>query len=101
VLATADIVIVPSWRDPAERPPQPLLAALVAAHRRGAQVVGLCLGAYVPAEAGLLDGRRAITHWAFAPDFRRRYPQVELDADVLYVEDGNVVTSAGTAAGLD
>jgi transcriptional regulator GlxA family with amidase domain len=101
VLGTADIVIVPSWRDPAEQPPQPLLAALVAAFQRRAQVVGLCLGAYVLAEAGLLDGRRATTHWAFVPDFRRRYPQVEVDADVLYVEDGNIVTSAGTAAGLD
>jgi transcriptional regulator GlxA family with amidase domain len=101
VLGTADIVILPSWRDPAERPPQPLLAALLAAHQRGAQVVGLCLGAYVLAEAGLLDGRRATTHWAYVPDFRHRYPQVEVDADVLYVEDGNIVTSAGTAAGLD
>jgi len=101
VLGTADIVIVPSWRDPAEQPPQPLLAALVAAFQRRAQVVGLCLGAYVLAEAGLLDGRRATTHWAYVPDFRRRYPQVEVDADVLYVEDGNIVTSAGTAAGLD
>ncbi len=100
-LKNADTVIVPSWRDPGERPPQPLLDALSAAHRRGARVVGLCLGAYVLAEAGLLDGRRATTHWAYAQDFARRYPQVEVDADVLYVEDGNVLTSAGTAAGLD
>lgn len=100
-LETADIVIVPSWRDPAERPPQGLLDALVAAHRRGAQVVGLCLGAYVLAESGLLDGRRATTHWAYAGDFAQRYPTVGVDADVLYIDDGNITTSAGTAAGID
>lgn len=100
-LAQADTVIVPSWRDPDEQPPQALLDALVAAHARGAQVVGLCLGAYVLAEAGLLDGRRATTHWAYAQDFARRYPQVQVDADVLYRADGKLLTSAGTAAGLD
>jgi transcriptional regulator GlxA family with amidase domain len=100
-MALADIVIVPSWRDPAERPPQALLDALLAADQRGAQVVGLCLGAYVLAEAGLLDGRQATTHWAFAEDFARRYPRVHLNADVLYVDAGNIVTSAGTAAGID
>lgn len=100
-LRTADTIIVPSWRDPAERPPESLLKALVAAQRRGAQVVGLCLGAYVLAEAGLLDGRRATTHWAYAQDFAQRYPLIRVDADVLYVEDENVLTSAGTAAGID
>jgi transcriptional regulator GlxA family with amidase domain len=100
-LAQADTVIVPSWRDPLERPPQAALDALVAAHAAGAQMVGLCLGAFVLAEAGLLDGRRATTHWAAAPAFARRFPNVVLDADVLYVEDGRVLTSAGTAAGID
>jgi len=100
-LAAARTVIVPSWRDPAERPPQALLDALSDAHRRGADIVGLCLGAYVLAAAGLLDGRRATTHWAFAEDFGRRFPAVKVDADVLYVEDGNILTSAGTAAGID
>jgi transcriptional regulator GlxA family with amidase domain len=100
-LKTADTIIVPSWRDPAERPPKPLLRALSSAQRRGAQVVGLCLGAYVLADAGLLDGRRATTHWAYAHDFAQRYPAIRVDADVLYVEDGNVLTSAGTAAGID
>ncbi|WP_306604079.1 GlxA family transcriptional regulator [Azonexus sp.] len=101
VLESADTVIVPSWRDPAERPPQAILDALSAARQRGAQLVGLCLGAYVLAEAGLLDGRRATTHWACAQDFARRYPAVRVDAAVLYVEDDGLVTSAGTAAGLD
>ena len=100
-LAAADVIIVPSWRDPAERAPEALLQALVAAHQRGAQVVGLCVGAYILAQAGLLNGRRATTHWAFAADFAQRYPAVRLDADVLYIEDGNVMTSAGTAAGID
>ncbi len=100
-LAQADIVIVPSWRDPAEKPAAALLAALVAAHQRGAWVVGLCVGAYVLAEAGLLAGRQATTHWAYAEDFARRYPSVQLDPDVLYVEDGKLLTSAGTAAGID
>ncbi len=101
VLELARTVIVPSWRDPHERPPQRLLDALRAAHRRGAQVVGLCLGAYVLAEAGLLDGRKATTHWAFAQDFAQRYPTVRVDADVLYIDEGDVLTSAGTAAGID
>jgi transcriptional regulator GlxA family with amidase domain len=100
-LSSAGTIIVPSWRDPTERPPEALLKALVAAHRRGARVVGLCLGAYVLAEAGLLDGRNATTHWAYADDFSKRYPAVQLDADVLYVEDDNLITSAGTAAGID
>ncbi|MDU9416816.1 helix-turn-helix domain-containing protein [Pseudomonas sp. zfem005] len=100
-IASADTVIVPSWRRPDERPPQALLDALVAAHARGAKLVGLCLGAYVLAEAGLLDGRRATTHWAWARDFAERYPQVQLDPDVLYLEDGELLTSAGTAAGID
>lgn len=100
-LQQAEVVIVPSWRDPAETPPAPLLAALRAAHARGARIVGLCLGAYVLAQAGLLDGRRATTHWAYAYDFARRFPAVTVDADVLYLDDGPLLTSAGTAAGLD
>lgn len=99
--AEAEIVIVPSWRDSAEPPPAAVVEALRSAHARGATVVGLCLGAYVLAEAGLLDGRRATTHWAYAEDFARRYPAVRLDPEVLYVEEDGVVTSAGTAAGLD
>jgi transcriptional regulator GlxA family with amidase domain len=100
-LADAHTIIVPSWRDPDETPPAALLDALRAAHERGAQLVGLCLGAFVLAAAGILDDRPASTHWAWADDFARRYPRVRLDPDVLYVDDGNVMTSAGTAAGLD
>ncbi|PWK92482.1 GlxA family transcriptional regulator [Fulvimonas soli] len=100
-LAWADIVVVPSWRDPDETPPRPLLAALRRAHARGALVVGLCVGAYVLAEAGLLDDRRATTHWRWAEHFARRYPRVRVDPGVLYVDEGDVLTSAGTAAGID
>lgn len=101
LLETADVVIVPSWRDPHEAPPPALCAALRQAYQRGAQLVGLCLGAFVLAECGLLDGRRATTHWAYAAEFSQRYPAVQLQADVLYVEDSRLLTSAGTAAGID
>ncbi len=100
-LQRAQTLVVPSWRDPHERPPQALLDALVAAHQRGAQLVGLCLGAFVLAEAGLLDGRTATTHWAWAEQLAQRFPRVKVDAEVLYIDDGDLLTSAGTAAGLD
>ncbi|SDG82030.1 Transcriptional regulator GlxA family, contains an amidase domain and an AraC-type DNA-binding HTH domain [Paraburkholderia phenazinium] len=100
-LDDAHTIIVPSWRDPDEAPPAELLEALRRAHARGAQLVGLCLGAFVLAAAGILDGRTATTHWAWAGDFARRFPRVRLDPDVLYIDDGDVLTSAGTAAGLD
>ena len=100
-LSGADAIILPSWRNPDERPPRHLLDALQLAHAQGVRIVGLCLGAYVLAEAGLLAGRTATTHWAYASDFARRYPDVATDPNVLYVEDGNILTSAGTAAGLD
>ena len=97
----AQIVVVPSWRDDGSAAPPALIRALQAAHRRGATVVGLCLGAFVLAEAGLLDGRPATTHWKLAPAFAKQYPQVRLQPEVLYVDDGSVLTSAGTAAGID
>lgn len=100
-LREADTVIVPAWADP-DTPPSPeLVEALCAAHARGARMVGLCLGAFVLAEAGLLDGRTASTHWIWADDFAARFPAVRLDRDVLYVDEGNMLTSAGTAAAID
>ncbi len=101
VLRHADVVIVPSWHDGLAAPPPRLLNALRAAHARGAVLVGLCLGAFVLAEAGLLDGHGATTHWVYADEFARRHPQVRLDREALYVDEGPVVTSAGTAASLD
>ncbi|WP_084687907.1 helix-turn-helix domain-containing protein [Paraburkholderia oxyphila] len=100
-LEDADVVVVPSWRDAEEAPPGALCDALRAAHARGAVLVGLCFGAFVLAHAGLLDGRPATTHWAAADVFARQFPQVRFDPDVLYVDDGDILTSAGTAAGLD
>ncbi|MDQ0139038.1 GlxA family transcriptional regulator [Cupriavidus necator] len=100
-LEQADTVIMPAWRDPAEPAPQALRDALRSASARGARMVGLCLGTFVVAEAGLLDGRTAATHWAWADDFALRYPRVRLDRDSLYIDDGAILTSAGTAAALD
>ncbi len=100
-LRRADTVVVPGWSDPDVVPGPPLVAALREAHERGARVVGLCTGAFVLAAAGLLDGRRATTHWLYAARLAEAYPQVRLDPKVLYVADDEVMTSAGTAAGID
>jgi transcriptional regulator GlxA family with amidase domain len=99
----ADTVVVPAWGAAQldDDPPAPLLDALRTAHRRGARILSVCSGAFVLAAAGLLDGRRATTHWMHAEALAARYPQVEVDPDVLYVDNGDVMTSAGTAAGID
>jgi transcriptional regulator GlxA family with amidase domain len=99
--ARADTIIVPSWHDDQRPVPEALLRTLRSAHKRGARIVGLCLGAFVLAEAGLLDGQPATTHWALARAFGERYPTVDLRPDVLYVDNGQVLTSAGTAASID
>jgi transcriptional regulator GlxA family with amidase domain len=102
VAAEADTVIVSALARPLQlHPPADLVAALRSAHARGARIAAICAGAYALAEAGLLDGRRATTHWMNAAEFARRFPAVELDADVLYVDDGQILTSAGTGAGID
>lgn len=100
-LSKAEMIIVPSWRDTAEMPPAALLNALRRAHKRGALIIGLCLGSFVLAAAGLLDGRPATTHWHWADELASRYPLVQLNRDVLYVDDGDIITSAGTAAAID
>jgi AraC family transcriptional activator FtrA len=100
-LARADTIVIPGWRDIAEAPPQALVCALRAAHARGARLCSICSGAFVLAHAGLLDGRRATTHWHYARQLAAGFPALRVEAGVLYVEDGNVVTSAGSAAGLD
>jgi len=100
-LDEADIIIVPYWHNPAEKPAQALLDKLVAAWQRGAEVVGLCLGTYVLAYAGLLDQHRAATHWEFERDFSERFSEVHLDSNALYTRDDRLITSAGTAAGID
>jgi len=100
-LIGADTVIVPGWHDPQALPSPALIEALQAARQRGAGLVGLCLGPFVLAAAGLLDGRTATTHWLCADEFARRYPRVRVNPEVLYVDDGDVLTSAGAAAGID
>ena len=100
-LRRADTIAIPGWRDPDEIPPPPLLRALRRAHARGARILALCSGAFVLAAAGLLDGRRATTHWRYADAFRARYPRVRFEPDVLYVDEDRVLTSAGSAAGID
>lgn len=100
-MTSADLVIVPAWNHPEAAAPAVLTEALKQAHARGAQVVGLCLGAFVLGDAGLLDERRATTHWACRDLFIQRFPKVNFLPDVLYVDDGNVVTSAGTVAAID
>lgn len=97
----ADIVVMPAWHEDCRPAPAALLDALRRAHARGARVVGLCLGAFPVAEAGLLDGRTATTHWELAAALGRLYPKVRVDREVLYVDEGNVLTSGGVAAGLD
>lgn len=98
-VAAADTVVVPGFR----RGPAPAdaLDALRAAHQRGARIASICSGAFALAQAGLLDGRRATTHWAHAGDLAREHPAVHVDPAVLYVDEGTVLTSAGLAAGLD
>ncbi|WP_436494437.1 helix-turn-helix domain-containing protein [Actinokineospora sp. HUAS TT18] len=100
-LAAADTVIVPGVADVRGHCSPALLDALRKAHARGARLVSICSGAFALAEAGLLDGRRAATHWRYADRLAARFPAVTVDADVLYVDEGDVLTSAGSAAGLD
>jgi transcriptional regulator GlxA family with amidase domain len=98
-LDDADTIIVPACNDGVGT--AQLRDALVAAHRRGARIASICTGAFILAAAGLLDGRRATTHWAHADRLAADYPNVDVDPNVLWVEDGTIFTSAGTAAGID
>ncbi|PZT69423.1 AraC family transcriptional regulator [Streptomyces sp. SW4] len=100
-ISRAGTVVVPAWRSITSPPPQEALDALRRAHEEGARIVGLCTGAFVLAAAGLLDGRPATTHWMYAPTLAKRYPSVHVDPRELFVDDGDVLTSAGTAAGID
>ncbi|MEB6381080.1 helix-turn-helix domain-containing protein [Leclercia adecarboxylata] len=101
VIEQADIVVVPYWAHVLERPPQALLDSLVRARDKGAEIVGLCLGAFVLGYAGILDGKRAATHWEFERQFQTLFPAARLDINALYVDDDRIITSAGTAAALD
>jgi transcriptional regulator GlxA family with amidase domain len=100
-LRHADTVIVPGYAGLLEPPPEEALAALRAAARRGARVLSVCTGAFALANAGLLDGRRAATHWAWAGELAARFPAIEVDPDALFVDEGQVMTAAGLSAGID
>ncbi|MFE0704156.1 helix-turn-helix domain-containing protein [Streptomyces sp. NPDC058872] len=100
-LLHVDTVIVPGWVDVDAAPPADLVDAVRAAHAAGARIASLCTGAFVLAAAGLLDGRRATTHWAHTRVLAERHPRVTVDPDVLYVDGGGVLTSAGKAAAMD
>ncbi|TMR01088.1 helix-turn-helix domain-containing protein [Actinomadura soli] len=100
-LAEADTVVIPACANVLDDQPTDLVEAVRAAHGNGARIVSLCTGAFVLAAAGLLDGRPATTHWMHADQLARRFPKVRVDASVLYIDDGDILTSAGTAAGLD
>ncbi|MYY87234.1 helix-turn-helix domain-containing protein, partial [Streptomyces sp. SID335] len=98
---SADTLIVPNRPD-TDVPRRPaVLDAVRRAHARGARLVGFCSGAFTLAEAGVLDGRRATAHWQWADSFRERFPAVQLEPDVLFVDDGDILTAAGSAAALD
>lgn len=99
-LTTADTVVVPAGNVFSPNDPD-IVAAVAAAHARGARVMSFCSGAFVLGDAGLLDGRRATTHWKYTRQFTRRFPRVQVDPNVLFVDAGDVLTSAGTAAGID
>ncbi|MEM5287008.1 transcriptional regulator FtrA [Paraburkholderia sabiae] len=101
MLDRATTIVVPGWRDPDELPPEPLLKKIRAAVERGARVCSICSGVFVLAAAGVLDGKTVTTHWRYADKLQQRYPQLRVKPDALYVDEGQVITSAGSAAGLD
>lgn len=101
LLEEAGTIVVPGWRGLAAPVPEPLLDALRRAHARGARLMSICSGVFVLAAAGLLDGRAATTHWRYTDALAEAYPGVRVDPDVLYVDEGDLLTSAGSAAGID
>jgi AraC family transcriptional regulator, transcriptional activator FtrA len=101
LLERADTIIIPGWRDADEEPPEELLRKLRQAYERGARLCSICSGVFVLAAAGVLDGRRATTHWKYLERLAARYPSIRVEPNALYVDEGQVLTSAGSAAGLD
>ena len=99
-LQQAGTIVISGWKT-SERPPESLLKALRSAHARGARLVSICSGAFVLAATGLLDGKRATTHWRYAEELASRFPKIHVDPGVLYVDEGSILTSAGSAAGID
>ncbi|EKZ9477098.1 transcriptional regulator FtrA [Klebsiella oxytoca] len=101
LLSEADTIVVPGWRSIDSPVPPDLCQALVAAHARGCRIISICSGVFVLAAAGLLNGRQATTHWRYTDQLRARFPLIEVIDDVLYVGAEGVMTSAGSAAGID
>lgn len=101
LLGEADTIVVPGWRGINSPVPPALCEALVAAHARGCRIISICSGVFVLAAAGLLNGRQATTHWRYTDQLRARFPRIEVIDDVLYVGAEGVMTSAGSAAGID
>lgn len=100
-LCEAQTIIIPGWRNRDETPPQALLDALCEASHRGARFLSICSGVFVLAAAGLLNGKRATTHWRYTNELAARYADITVDPNVLYVDNGQIITSAGSAAGID
>lgn len=100
-LAMTDLVVIPGWRGIDAPVPSDLIEALHAAHRRGCRIATLCSGVFVLAATGLLDGQRATTHWRYAEALAARFPAIRVEPDVLYVDNGTLLTAAGSAAGID
>lgn len=101
LLADADTIVVPGWRGAGTHVPLHLIEALQDASRRGARILSICSGVFVLAAAGLLTNKRATTHWRYTEQLKSMYPKISVVEDVLYVDEGNILTSAGSAAGLD
>jgi AraC family transcriptional regulator, transcriptional activator FtrA len=101
LLSSADLIVIPGWRSRDAAVPPDLIAALKGAHARGARLASLCSGIFVIAATGLLDGRAGTTHWRYAGSMAARYPHIRLMPDVLYVDNGDILTAAGSAAGID
>ncbi len=101
LLEEAGTIIIPGWRGAREPVPPALIDSLRRAHDRGVRLMSICSGVFVLAAAGLLSGRRATTHWHYVEPFSAAYPDVKVEPDVLYVDEGNILTSAGSAAGID
>ena len=100
-LCEAQTIIIPGWRDREQPPPQALLDALCNASQRGARLLSICSGVFVLAAAGLLNGKRATTHWRYTNELAEKYGEITVDPNVLYVDNGQIITSAGSAAGID
>lgn len=101
LLDKADTIVIPGWCDLDEPPPENLLRKIRAAYQRGARICTICSGVFIPAAAGILDGKKATTHWRYIEKFKKLYPKIKFETDALYIDTGQIISSAGSAAGLD